>query len=394
MFKLKQLNLSKLAITAIELLQYQLSCYKIRPIIHFELEGCYQPDQIQHPTKLHSADFTKMNQRLRDHSILGIIKPEFWQYQWEYASCMNDQSPLRVASDLNKFMHVIPQIMAEQGIANVIIKPVVWSGDSMGYHQNSSTLFCTENKAIHIPNAVQINISARDTKDNNILTINQYGENLQTKLLETSYECSLLFLPDNESFQRLQLKTNFNLSSELTSPQKLSGGHQGSIAFYTTHDKHNRQITGRNLVNKKNQTVAHNKEYWRQASRIEHRLGASSYQYNPYVNIAFVLANMVESSQGFLDNNEHYQIEKKLDLNNNEPWTHKELARSLLCEDHQTGAIKIFQQSKWLEDTINKSACWHNEQQYALNQIIPDNLGTKLKKAIIEPYQLKITTDF
>ncbi len=375
--------LTILAKKAIYLLETQLAAYKLTPMLHIELEGCYKlnKSKVAHL----DIDYPAINRLLKKQNILGIVKPEFWQNQWEYASLFADQTPLQVVNDLVKALQIIPQQLKSQGAEAVYIQPVVWSGDNRGYCDNEHQLFSDTFKNIHIPNAIQINISVRNKNNVNILCCNHYGEQLQRLLLKTSFACALLFLPEQASYERLVIRNKFKLSAELKSPNQLSGGHQGGIAFYKTHNKHNKLINGNTLVDTNNQPLSYNAQYWQQAARIEHRLASSSMLYNPYINAAFILANVVAISQDYLDSNEHYQEDITTEICADTEKT-KQLPHSLYTDKKSKGAIDIFRESNWLSQQLNRSANWLYKKDPNKLKNTPLNIGTQLKEYILAQY--------
>ena len=229
---------SILAQQAIEVFQQLLDSWSISPNIHFELEGtCAENSSHQK-----NINFNQINKQLCRLGVFGEVKDEYWKNQWEYVSLFKGQSPLKEAQDLAMAIAILPQLFKQQGFEKTYIKPVSWSGDNKRLLSGGKNVFSAESKSVHIPNAIQINISAKTENGTNLIPKDGFGETLQNSLLKSSYHCCLLFLPEEEAFQRLQLKSRFSLDEELSSPCDISGGHQGSIALYKELGKHNQPM--------------------------------------------------------------------------------------------------------------------------------------------------------
>ncbi|MBA6253971.1 MULTISPECIES: hypothetical protein [unclassified Colwellia] len=371
-------NTTLLAVQAITLLQNYIKQLGFTPVIHFELEGCYQLDS---KIKRFSLDYQRINRQLAHAGIDGELVPEYWYSQWEYVSLFNGQSPLKEANNLSQALHLLPRFFAEQGISKTLIKPVVWSGDKGKLASGSGDIFTTETRAVHIPNAVQMNISALDSEGKNIIIERGFGEYLQQCFLDTSLNCCLIYLPEEEAFERLALKTKYGLAAELCSPVDISGGHQGSIALYKEVGKHN-QAMGEEpvLYNHKNEVLV-KRQNWQKTARIEHRIGASSMQYNAYFNIIYSLLNLIDALEVYKMDNCRKLLRKEVH--------HQDLPFSLYDNTVQEklGAISLFANDHWLSERLNKlSGQFINGEQIS-GQLL---LGDKLKQMILAPYQQKL----
>ena len=309
--------------------------------------------------------------------------PEYWSNQWEYISLFNGQSPLKEAENLTLAIQKIPELLLKQGIKNTLIKPVVWSGDSGKLALGSKNIFTNESRSVHIPNAIQMNVSALNNESKNIIPNSSFGEYLQQCFLETSLSCSLLYLPEEEAFERLLLKDNYGLSDELCSPNDISGGHQGSIALYKKIGKHNQQMGVEPLIYDQYNNVLLTHADWEKTARIEHRLGASSKYYNAYVNVIFGLLNIIKAL-------EVYKNKQCESLLNHTDYALK-LPLSLYDKNNQKGAITLFAEDQWFNQTLNKI-------EVKVTQIFPTTyktktkIGDKLKSMIISHYQPSIIT--
>lgn len=363
---------------AIKIVQAYLNRKGYCPVIHFELEGCYQPPFQE---ELFSLNFNTLNQSLAKLNIDGMMIPEYWQHQWEFVSLFNGQSPLKEAYNLFHAMRVIPKLLALQGIKETYIKPVVWGGGNGKMAYQSRAIFSADSRDVHIPNAVQLNVSMTNASGENLIVKENFGEYLQQCFLISSLENSLLYLPEEEAYERLSLKKNYGLDNELSSPNDISGGHQGSIALYKEIGKHN-QLMGEEtlIVDKYNQPLV-TKLNWQKTARIEHRLGASSLTYNPFVNVLYALINLTHALSAY---------EKKACASLLQTPPSKPLPHSLYDQANEQGAISLFEQSQWLNKSVN-----HIQKNLLLE--FPDerissnaNIGDTLKAAILAQYQKSI----
>ena len=382
--------ISEYAKLAVEVLQRQLAQRGYKPHVHFELEGGYVPQSSTHRAGHDTLDFDTINQVLAGMSIQGQLKPEYWRYQWEYVSVFQGQSPLKVASDLESVIKILPTLLKKNGADEVYIKPVIWNGDRGRLAPDCDSVFSADIKPVHVPNAIQINISAVDMNNENVIPNHGVGERLQRCLLDTSYECSLLYLPEQEAFDRLRLKEQFGLSRELCSPNDLSGGHQGSIALYKEKGKHNQLMGDIPLLYDSKLNVIASRQEWRPLSRIEHRLGASSKLFNPYVSTVFALANLSDaltaSSKNIDQMDGQRMVASKCDVNGM-PHTEsnsRKLPDSLYSRGDKLGAVELFERGMWLENKINQ--CVKETRSDKIDRI-PADLGSLLKQAILSFYK-------
>lgn len=308
-----------------------------RPVIHFELEGTYEssrPDS--------QLDFGSVNKGLKQAGIAGHLKTEYWQNQWEFVSDFAGQSPTEEASHLHHAMNILPDLMLRHGARRVRLTPITWYGDKGRYAPGSNAIFITDSAGVHIPNAVQINISIADAKGQNLLPDSNLGEWLQHHLLQTSFDCCLLFLPEEDAFKRLLLRSEYGLDAELSSPFELSGGHQGSIALYKQRGKHNQDMGKTPFIYDKNEQVLSYQHDWRSTCRVEHRLGATSALYDPFLNVLFILLNMLQT----LDDWQPCQSPPEAAV--------KPLPTSLFGRPGMPGAWHLFEQETWFTETYER----------------------------------------
>ena len=363
----------------IVLLQEYIQSLGFKAVIHFELEGCYSFAKQDANKKL---NFSAVNRTLQSLNIDGELVPEYWKNQWEYVSQFNGQSPLKEADNLAYVIANLPEIFSRQGVEHTLIKPVIWSGDQGKLGIDCHNIFITDNRAVHIPNAVQINVSVLNSKNENIVAETSFGDNLQQAFLQTSLACSLLYLPEEEAFERLALKTRYGLAQELCSPVDISGGHQGSIALYKEVGKHNQAMGVKTLLVDLHNNALISESNWQETARIEHRLGASSLHYCPYINVVFALLNVIDAINTF-------QNPPALLVD----YPNTNLPKSLKPTDQDIGAIAMFEVSDWFNNSINViQSIFLGEIKKALTiekikGELPENIGDKLKECILSKYQ-------
>ncbi len=364
----------------IGMLQQHIRQLGFTPVIHFELEGCYQS-----PQRKTELNYTVINQQLRHLNIDGKVIPEYWHQQWEFVSLFNGQSPLKEADNLSRAIKYLPQLFAKQGIEKTLIKPVVWRGDQGKLAQGCDNIFTNDERAVHIPNAIQMNISVNNSKGDNIICHSNFGEYLQQCFMQTSLSCSLLYLPEEEAFERFALKTKYGLAKELCSPDDISGGHQGSVALYKELGKHNQAMGEEPLLYDHHHNVVAKAQCWQKTARIEHRLGASSRYYNAYVNVIYGLLNIIDALEVFLSGNCHNR------LNSQEKVV--ALPLSLQSKGKDVGAIELFNSCSWFANRINEIDILMTNNN-TTNSATTSQLGDKLKAAILADYQIQpIITD-
>ncbi len=368
---LKQ-QLNNVAIAIIKAQQAYLEQLGYQAHIHFELEGCFAGKQA------HLVDFFQINQYLKHHNIAGQLVHEYWQHQWEYVSYFQGQTPLQEAHNLVFILNNLANIVAKQGDIDTLIKPVVWSGDSGKLALGCKNIFTNETRAVHIPNAIQLNISLTEKESGkNLLAQGDFAICLQNKFLCTSLPCCLLYLPEEEAFERFALKTKYGLAAELCSPDDISGGYKGSIALYRQLGKHDQKMGEIPLLYDQQQQVLISEYNWQKTARIEHRLGAASENYNPYINVVFSLANLIDT----LESPHHNQHADSFCA---------KLPSSLYDVDSKKGAITLFAQDHWLAEQINHFMVTTNQLTSTVaDNFLPKkvNLGDQLKQLILAQYQ-------
>ena len=385
---------------AIVMFQEYLSELGFKAQIHFELEGCFEtPDD-------KPLNLIAINQTLLSLGIDGEIVNEYWKNQWEYVSLFNGQSPLDEADNLAKVIRTLPEVFSKYGVSKTLIKPVVWSGDKGKLASGCDDIFSLDTRAVHIPNAVQLNVSVLNNTGENIVCDAGFGEYLQQCFLQTSKACSILYLPEEEAFERFKLTSYYGLADELCSPFDISGGHQGSIALYKELGKHNQKMGEEPLFFDQFNNALITQHNWHKTARVEHRLGASSEAYDPYVNVLFSLANVVDAVEVYrqghcrsalLNDKESIALPVSLfnsdknDLlaSNNQNGSNQGSSNqeNFNKEKFSLGAIDLFAQSDWFSHSINRV------QQLVGNKGLflscPENIGTSIKQNILAKYQQK-----
>lgn len=353
----------------IQHLQNILETKGFRALVHFELEGVCE---------LHSnqqyLDYKGINKRLAQLGIEGELKSEYWKNQWEWVSLFNGQSPLKEARNLDHTMQVLPHIMCQHGATKVMLVPVAWGADKGRYVQGSSAIFSLDSRSVHIPNAIQMNVSVENEKGENLFAQHGLGEWVQYQLLVNSYACCLLFLPEEDAFKRLTLRQDYGLDAELSSPVLLSGGHQGSIALYKEKGKHNQLMGLEPLFFASDSSVLQYSGDWKKTARVEHRIGATSKNYDPYLNMLFILINVLEGI-------DKWQAKVALPKFEN-----KTLPESLSDQprnpdgQEKIGALSLFKNDNWLVSKID-FYCQDMPNKPAFG------LGEKIKETVLSRYQ-------
>lgn len=347
----------------IELCCQAIETLGVNPVVHVELEGCAGLKATQ------AINFAEVNQAFRQNGILAELKPEYWRGQWEYASTFSRQPPLRVADDLVKALPLLPALFRKQQIEKTMMRPVVWHGDLGRMAGKSRSIRTARGDAIHIPNGVQLNISGWDLQGRNLVAETSLGESLQCSLLQSSYENCLLFLPEEEAFERLRLKSWYQLHRELNSPHDLSGGHQGSIALYRETGKHNQPLGMHPLLLDETEQPLRAEQRWKHSARVEHRLGASSCHYDVHLNVLFALLNLKDAILKPERPTGRYQ---------------RELPKSLYDQKEAIGAISLFRQSRWLESRVNELLRWASAT--GIDTTLDEHCAQKLKGTVLGRY--------
>jgi hypothetical protein len=363
----KKTNINNTAIAIISCQQdylYQQGC---QAHLHFELEGCFSGKDA------HLVNLAHINRWLNHYHIAGELVHEYWQNQWEYVSHFQGQTPLQEANYLYFVLNNLAKIVAKQGNITTLIKPVVWSGDEGKLATGCNNIFTHDNRSVHIPNAIQLNISLSDiTNGLNLVAEGEFALHLQNSLLKTSLACGLLYLPEEEAFERFSLKTKYGLADELCSPDDISGGYQGSIALYRQVGKHNQKMGEKALFYNQQQQALISEYHWQKTARIEHRLGAASQLYNPYVNVVFALANVIDVIDN--KNNSQYCQSKSA-----------KLPASLYDSNVSVGAISLFAQDTWFAEHLD-TFMEKNSKKLDPFCLTNRKLGTQLKKLVLAQY--------
>jgi hypothetical protein len=140
--------------------------------------------------------------------------------------------------------------------------------------------------------------------------------------------------------------------------------------------------------------VLHYAGDWRKTARVEHRIGATSKHYDPYLNMLFILINVLEGIA-------KWQAEQPLPIFEDkalpvslfdQPNKHNESQPNGSKKDaskkdsQQTlGALSLCKNDSWLVDRIN----FYCQDMPYINGI---NLGDKMKQMMLSKYQRSIIT--
>jgi len=348
----------------IEQCQQWLFRQGLKAKVHFELEGMAQmPEGML-------LNYDKINEQLCNYRIAGELKPEYWPGQWEYVSIQADQSPLQEATFLHRAMELLPHLMKQQGARQTMLKPVVWHGSKQRYVAGSDAIFAGHGATVHVPNAIQINVSVHCVNKGNLMPNSGLGEWLQYLLLQNSYACSLLYLPEEDAYRRLALRNEYGLDTELSSPWELSGGYQGSIALYKDKGKHNQEMGLKLLLVGLDEKPLLSAVDWHETCRVEHRLGATSPLYDPFINVLFVLLNVLAAVEHWRDGSPAPEF------------VNRALPTSLWDTTEQQGAVNLFEADQWLQNSIDRYC-----QQMKPASVSQHSLGKRLKDMILQQYQ-------
>jgi hypothetical protein len=343
-----------------------------KTLVHFELEGVCElrPNQ-------QKLDYLGINKKLIELGIDGELKSEYWKNQWEFVSLFNGQTPLKEAQNLAQAMQILPSIMCQHGASKVMMVPVAWGADKGRYVIGSGAIFSLDTRSVHIPNAIQINVSVENEKGENLFAQQGLGEWVQHELLVNSFNCCLLFLPEEDAFKRLSLRQDYGLDAELSSPVVLSGGYQGSVALYKEKGKHNQDMGLEPLFFAADNSVLRYAGDWRKTARIEHRIGATSINYDPYLNMLFILINVLEGIGKWQSNKLVPNLADKVLPVSLYDHQNKQVGQESL------GALSLFKNDSWLVSKIN---------YYCKD--IPNtsgiDLGMKIKEMILSKYQQSV----
>jgi hypothetical protein len=349
-----------------------------KTLVHFELEGVCELRAGQQ-----QLDYLGINKKLAEMRIDGELKSEYWKNQWELVSLFNGQSPLKEAQNLARAMQVLPKIMCHHGAARVMMEPVSWGADKGRYIDGSGAIFSLDTRSVHIPNAIQMNVSVENKQGENLFAQQGLGECIQYELLTNSYTCCLLFLPEEDAFKRLALRQDYGLDAELSSPVVLSGGHQGSIALYKEKGKHNQAMGLEPLFFAADNSVLHYAGDWRKTARVEHRIGATSKNYDPYLNMLFILINVLEGIDRWQTAEMLPKFEDKALPMSLYDQQIKQGNPGMKWEEgvqENLGALSLFKNDSWLAKKLD----FYCQDMSNLNV---NNLGEQIKAMVLSKYQ-------
>ena len=262
---------------------------QLRISINIEAEGGYKINENNFDE---NHFYNKINQEIKNLNISARIKPEFWSNQWEYESDFQVSNVNNVLQDYDKLLNNLNKIFAPQ---TPIFEPILydWQKTNAG-------------KSVHIPNSVQLNLSL--WKNNkNLLVDKNFAYFLQNLLIENSIDNLIFFIPNQAALDRIFVKDEYDLCEELSSPNNISGGNQGSIACYLELDKKNKPNTVDGFFNDE-------KNNWQERARIEFRLASSSPNYNIYLHTFFVMIIALEATLRYKENNKTIPINNSYNI--------------------------------------------------------------------------------
>lgn len=348
--------------------QQWLQDQDVVPRVHFEVEGMVSMSEGR------GLDFSAVNRDLKRLGIPGELKKEYWPGQWEYVSDMAGQSPVQEAQFVHRIMFLLPELFKAQGALKTWLDPVVWHGSKQRYAAGSDSIFAQQTGSVHIPNAIQINVSAHTSQGENLMPDSGLGEWLQYQLLKTSYACCLLYLPEPLAFERLALRTFYGLDTELSSPWELSGGYKGSIALYKDKGKHDQPMGLKTLVLGPDYQPLSSEENWQATSRVEHRLGATSIHYDPFVNVLFILLNLINAIEAWRQGKPAPQYKNRA-----LPASLKDKPEN---NDEPIGALSLFRKDTWFSSNIDEYC-----QNVAVSELHSTvGLGEMIKQRVLDKY--------
>ncbi len=262
----------------INLVEEILKQRQLKISINIEAEGGYKINESNFDE---NNFYNKINQTIKSLNIKARIKPEFWKNQWEYESDFQVSNVNNVLQDYDKFLDNLNKIFAPQ---IPIFEPILYDWQKT-----------EEGKSVHVPNSVQLNLSV--WKENkNLLTDKNFAYFLQNLLIENSIKNLIFFIPNQAALDRIFVKDEYDLKEELSSPNNISGGNQGSIACYLELNKKNKPNTIDGFFND-------DKSNWHERARIEFRLASATYDYDIYLHVFFVMIITLEAILKYQENN-------------------------------------------------------------------------------------------
>lgn len=373
-----QLTPQEAAGQLILLAQEQLAELGFRPAIHFELEGTIKPT---HPHPFPHLD--KINDCLVKLGIQGELQAEFWPGQWEYVSKFAGQTPLEEANFLAQTMRELPRLFQQFGASSTEFSPVTWSATTGRMVGGSRQIFSTSTAPVHIPNAIQVNVSLLDSQNSNLFAEGLLAELVQQHLLETSYHCCLLFLPEEDAYKRLALRQSYGLDQELSSPFDISGGHQGSIALYRDKGKHNQRLGIQPLLFSCNGDVLLEHCNWQAQARVEHRLGATSLKYCPWLNVLYMLLNLLDAVADWQKLSYSEQQQRLTGVASDKQTLPSSLRKTDSTMALTDTAIHRFEQQTWFAQRVNQLVAYSS----STNELCGiQNVGAWLHQAVLSKY--------
>jgi hypothetical protein len=113
------------------------------------------------------------------------------------------------------------------------------------------------------------------------------------------------------------------------------------VALYKEKGKHNQQMGLEPLFFASDNSVLHYTGDWQKTARIEHRIGATSKHYDPFLNMLFIIINVLEG------------IDKWQSSLTLPKFEDKALPKSLYDQGNAQGALTIFRNDNWFAEKID-----------------------------------------
>lgn len=256
---------------------------------NLEIEGVIKHSNQQH------INFEQLNKTRQELGIQGQFKPEFWKNQWEFETTFGIGN---VSSTLQNYTRFINNLNTLFYPLKPLLIPVAYQFETGEIAKQNTNIFVNTSKVIHIPNAIQVNISLWKEKQN-LLANKAFAYHLQNKLIKNSVSNLLFSIPNQRALDRLHLTSSYNLSQELCSPHNISGGHTGSIAYYAETNKKNSPLNPDHIILNQHGKMEFFRNNWQEKARIEYRLASSCLDYNIYNHCSFILLNCLSSYFSF-----------------------------------------------------------------------------------------------
>ena len=143
--------------------------------------------------------------------------------------------------------------------------------------------------------------------------------------------------------------------------------------------KHNQAMGLEPLFFAADNSVLHYAGDWRKTARVEHRIGATSNNYDPYLNMLFILINVLEGIGKWQADEPLAKFEDKaLPVSLYDQQSKQEQYEKL-------GALSLFKNDSWFANKID----FYCQNMPNTNVV---NLGEKIKNMVLSQYQRSVIT--